>query len=255
MRPFTAELGAPGPVTFLAGPCARDPAHKPGTIGGDLVQTVNASKLHSFLGIGKDFSTWINERITKFEFVENQDSVIVDDLRSPNSGSAKARTQIFREHHLTLDMAKELSMVEWNEKGKEARLHFIECERKLKAAVPAPVDTTIPNAILPRSSDETAPMILMEQAMGIDAFTVSRSGKRLIVEHREGHEYEYSFPADGRRVLSDESFTPAAARLSNEQLLKAGLSLLDPEQSFLDAETHSGDARRAAEKFLSEQLP
>jgi anti-repressor protein len=38
-----------------------------------------------------------------------------------------------KEHFLTLDMAKELSMVERNTKGKEARQYFIECERRAKA--------------------------------------------------------------------------------------------------------------------------
>ncbi|WP_240536708.1 phage antirepressor KilAC domain-containing protein [Bartonella sp. WD12.1] len=37
-----------------------------------------------------------------------------------------------KEYHLTLDMAKELAMVERNEKGKQARQYFIECERKAK---------------------------------------------------------------------------------------------------------------------------
>ncbi|GGJ05036.1 hypothetical protein GCM10011320_09940 [Neoroseomonas lacus] len=39
-----------------------------------------------------------------------------------------------KEWFLTLDMAKELAMVEKNEKGREARRYFIGCERRLKAA-------------------------------------------------------------------------------------------------------------------------
>ncbi len=80
------------------------------------------------------------------------------------------------------------------------------------------------------------------------AFTVSRSSGWLIVNHAFGH--EYSYPTDGRRVL-DEWYAPAAARLSNEQLSKVGLPPLDLEQSFLQAKALSGDARRAAETFLS----
>lgn len=98
------------------------------------MQTVNARELHAFLEIGKDFSTWIKDRIESFGFVEEQDFVITEDLRSPNSGSAKARPQVLKEYHLTLGMAKELSMVQNNEKGKEARKYFIECEKIAKQA-------------------------------------------------------------------------------------------------------------------------
>ena len=44
-------------------------------IGDGAIQTVNARDLHAFLGVGKDFSTWIQERIQKYGFVENQDFV------------------------------------------------------------------------------------------------------------------------------------------------------------------------------------
>lgn len=103
-------------------------------IGEGAVQTVNARDLHAFLEVGKDFSTWIKGRIEQYDFVEGRDFAKFEDLRSPKSGSAKSRPQIAVEYALTLDMAKELAMVERNEKGKEARLYFIECERRAKAA-------------------------------------------------------------------------------------------------------------------------
>ena len=42
-------------------------------INGGVTQTVNARELHAFLGVGKDFSTWVNDRIQQYGFVENQD--------------------------------------------------------------------------------------------------------------------------------------------------------------------------------------
>src|SRR5690606_17518660 len=100
-----------------------------GEIGGEAVQTVNARDLHGFLEVGKDFSTWIKDRIDQYDFVENQDFVC-----SPVSGSEGRGGHNRKDYHLSIDMAKELSMVERNHKGKEARQYFIECERQAKAA-------------------------------------------------------------------------------------------------------------------------
>ncbi|WP_273755945.1 antA/AntB antirepressor family protein [Bartonella sp. MM73XJBT] len=99
----------------------------------ETVQTVNARELHVFLEIGKDFSTWIKDRIHQYKFEEGSDFIKTQDLRSPKLGSAKSRAVTAIDYHLTLDMAKELSMVERNEKGRQARRYFIECEKKLKS--------------------------------------------------------------------------------------------------------------------------
>lgn len=99
-----------------------------------VAQTVNARDLHSFLRVGKDFSTWIKDRIEQYQFIENKDFLVF-----PDSGENSGRGRPSREYAITLDMAKELAMVERNERGKEARQYFIECERRAKAASsPAP---------------------------------------------------------------------------------------------------------------------
>ncbi len=104
------------------------------SIGGDQQQGVNARDLHQFLEVGKDFSNWIKDRINQFDFVEGVDFVKTQDLSSPNLANAKSRAQVRIEYILTLNMAKELSMVERNEKGKQARQYFIQCEKQLKVA-------------------------------------------------------------------------------------------------------------------------
>ncbi len=98
----------------------------------EIVQTVNARDLHAFLEAKRDFSNWIKDRITRYNFIEGQDFIKTQDLRLPNLASAKSRAVIAINYHLTLEMAKELSMVERNEKGKQARQYFIECERRAK---------------------------------------------------------------------------------------------------------------------------
>ncbi|WP_039761193.1 antA/AntB antirepressor family protein [Bartonella queenslandensis] len=97
------------------------------TIKHETVQTVNARELHTFLEVNSNFRDWIKNRIKEYNFQENQDFIIFAKILAK---SLRGRPSM--EYHLTLDMAKELSMIERNEKGKEARQYFIECERRVK---------------------------------------------------------------------------------------------------------------------------
>lgn len=101
-------------------------------VGDGLVPTVDARELHAFLESGKDFTTWMRDRINQYGFAEGQDFVKSEVLSSPESGSAKARPQMRAVYALTLDMAKELAMVERNWRGRQARKYFIECEKRLR---------------------------------------------------------------------------------------------------------------------------
>lgn len=87
-------------------------------------RAVSARELHRFLESKRDFSNWIKDRIEKYGFIENQDFEVFNNFgENPNGG----RPLI--EYALTLDTAKEIAMVEGNEKGKQARRYFIECEK------------------------------------------------------------------------------------------------------------------------------
>lgn len=94
----------------------------------ELTQAVNARELHAFLQNKDHFATWIKDRITQYDFQENQDFVIFSE------NSEKGRPRL--EYAISLDMAKELSMVERNEQGKQARKYFIDCEKRLQANAP-----------------------------------------------------------------------------------------------------------------------
>lgn len=71
---------------------------------------VNARELHTFLGVGRDFNTWIKARIEKYGFSEGVD--YITDICSPNLGSKGRGGHNIVEYHISIDMAKELSMVE-----------------------------------------------------------------------------------------------------------------------------------------------
>ncbi|EOJ5109091.1 antA/AntB antirepressor family protein [Escherichia coli] len=101
-----------------------------GTISNEPTLLVNARDLHGFLEVGKDFSNWIRAKLNEYGFVENLDYI----LFSPNLAKTPGRRR--KDYHLTLDTAKELAMVERNEKGRQIRLYFIECEKKLRNIQP-----------------------------------------------------------------------------------------------------------------------
>ncbi len=105
-------------------------ATRQGELDGQSQPLVNARDLHAFLDVGRDFSNWIKSRIRDYQFLENADYIEF----SPKL----AKTSIFggrpkMEYHISLDMAKELAMVERNDKGRLARRYFIDVEKRAVA--------------------------------------------------------------------------------------------------------------------------
>jgi len=98
-------------------------------IAGELQPCVDARELHKWLKCGEMFATWIKKRIKTYKFIENEDFIsYLVSTKKPQGGRSS------REYVLTLDMAKELSMVENNEQGRTARRYFINCEKALRQA-------------------------------------------------------------------------------------------------------------------------
>ena len=85
-------------------------------------RVVDARELHEKLMVGKDFTSWIKDRIEKYGFIEEEDF-------SPILGESlggRPRT----EYILKLATAKEIAMVQNNEMGRVARRYFIEVEEE-----------------------------------------------------------------------------------------------------------------------------
>lgn len=97
-------------------------------IGHDTIQAANARELHAHMEVGTAFKDWIARRVEDYGFEEGKDFC---SFLSESSGGRPTK-----EYAISLDMAKELAMVERNEKGKQARQYFIECERRAKAQSP-----------------------------------------------------------------------------------------------------------------------
>ena len=104
-----------------------------GLIQNQPVQLCNARELHTFLEIQTRYNDWIKNRINEYGFIQDEDYLVITER---TNGRPR------KEYHITLDMGKELGMVERNERGRQIRKYFIECERRAtqpkQIALPAP---------------------------------------------------------------------------------------------------------------------
>lgn len=98
---------------------------KDSNINGREVKTVDAKSLYHFLGVKSKFADWIKNRINEYGFLCGYDYISFS--KKLESGGRAI------EYHISTDMAKELSMVERNERGRRARQYFIKCEEIAKS--------------------------------------------------------------------------------------------------------------------------
>ena len=84
---------------------------------------VSGRELHDFLDVGTAYKDWF-PRMKEYGFDEGTD------FCSKMSESTGGRPAV--DHIMTIDMAKEICMIQRTEKGKQARQYFIECEKRMK---------------------------------------------------------------------------------------------------------------------------
>jgi anti-repressor protein len=128
-------------------------------IGAEQVATVSARALHAWLANRQEFSHWIEARIAQFGFEQGVDFVR-DHTGEPEHQTSRS---LFSDadYRITLDMAKELSMVECNEKGRQARQYFIAGERRAKAST---ADAASPEVLQILSDPNQLRTLLLEFA-------------------------------------------------------------------------------------------
>ena len=89
-------------------------------------KVVYGSELHTVLGSPSVYREWVKRRISDIDAIEDEDFQGVE-ISTP-SGQTK------KDHIIKLDIAKEMAMLERNEKGKQVRRYFIQIEKKYKNA-------------------------------------------------------------------------------------------------------------------------
>lgn len=102
--------------------------------GENKEKLVNARELHSIMKVGKDFTTWIKDRIKKYYFIENEDYILT------LTKIGERQNVIKHEYYLKIDVAKEIAMVENNEIARKIRRYFIEVEKRYRTIVESPTN-------------------------------------------------------------------------------------------------------------------
>lgn len=88
----------------------------------------SARELYEFLEVKTKFADWF-KRMCEYGFTENTDFILVTQKRETNNPK-NPYTEI-NDFAINIDMAKEISMIQRTDKGKEARQYFIACEKQL----------------------------------------------------------------------------------------------------------------------------
>ena len=94
----------------------------------DLQQAVSARELYDFLQPTERFANWFDRQL-QYGFVVNQDYLGCEVFNT-------LARQSLQDYFISVDMAKEISMIQRSDKGKQARQYFIECERRSNQPVP-----------------------------------------------------------------------------------------------------------------------
>lgn len=89
-------------------------------------KVVYGSELHEVLGVKSNYREWVKRRFSDIDAIENEDFDSVE-ISTVVGGTPK------KDHIIKLDTAKEMAMLERNEKGKQVRRYFIQVEKKFKA--------------------------------------------------------------------------------------------------------------------------
>ena len=104
-------------------------------INNDKVNSVTARDLWQALESKQEFTHWVKARLEQAYAVENEDYISFDKIIKRETGATKAR-----EYALSLDLAKNIAMLERNEKGNQVRKYFIACEKELRKQIKAPTN-------------------------------------------------------------------------------------------------------------------
>lgn len=157
---------------------------------------VGGRDLHEFLEVSERYASWFN-RMLKYGFQEGID------FTGCKVFNALAKKEL-QDHAMSIDMAKEISMLQRNEKGKQARQYFIEVEKSYTLHVQLPQTPMQALELMFKAQKQTDQEVehiskdvaVLKDTMrisGAEQFKINEFGKRKVLQvigGKEAHAYE-----------------------------------------------------------------
>lgn len=159
-------------------------------INSENVNAVNARELHNALEVKTKFSDWIKRRLEEAMAEEGVDFIV---LKNENAENTLFQA---KEFIITIDTAKEISMLERSQKGKEVRKYFIECEKQFK-------QLSQPQFKLPQTYKEAL----------LEIIRVEEEKEQLLLENKQQEEI-----IEEQNVIIDSYDECSKARRSKQEL-------------------------------------
>ncbi|HCQ6177318.1 TPA: phage antirepressor KilAC domain-containing protein [Clostridioides difficile] len=144
---------------------------------------INARELHDFLEIKTPYTQWF-ERMCEYGFEKDSDFTEFNELSQKNEGSRIVERTLIN-HAIKLDMAKEIAMIQRNEKGKQARKYFLQIEKDWNSPEKVMARALIvANKVIEKKSreiEEKDKVIQLQQPKVLFADSVASSDNSILV--------------------------------------------------------------------------
>lgn len=187
--------------------------------------TLSARELHEFLEIKTKYKDWF-PRMCTYGFDENVDYRAMAQKRA----TAQGNETTYVDHEITLDMAKEIAMIQRSEKGKEVRQYFLELERRWNS----------PEAVMNRALEYSRKQVkaLMEEKQGLIEENKELKPKALFADAVSASN-ESILIGQLAKLIRQNGYEIGQNRLfewmrENEYLIKKGERYNQPTQKSMD---------------------
>lgn len=221
--------------------------------------TVMGRELHEALEIQTPYKKWF-DRMCEYGFTENSDFVTMDKNVRRADGTEMPQTQF--DHQLTLDMAKEICMIQRSEKGKQCRQYFIEVEkrynsRQLPQMSQMEMIAGIANGCVELEKRQSALEQRLDsigEVIALDVNSWRRDSKQLISKiatKMGGFDYLKDVNTEIYRLVEERAGVSLSTRLTNKRNRMAGEGVCKSKRDKLTKVDIIADDKKLIEIYIA----